>query len=167
MSKTPSDQKRGAFRLTANVDARFTPVTIDTRKPVSEYIPLENWLHGSINDLSITGIRLTGPLSIVETQYVAVIFTFPSKFLREFINEQTFKDTGPFAERTTIIQKQESDFQEMEVFGKVIKEAYSPELMNFQYHVAFIDLPKEIEQEIARFVTLSQRYQLKHRNHIR
>lgn len=167
MSKTPSDQKRGAFRLTAQIDAKFFPVMPQVARPVSEDIPLSKWLIGSINDISVSGARLTGPLSLGEKAHIAVHFTLPSDFLKDFVNEELVNEASPFGERTRSIKHKEPDFIPMELLCKVIREAYNAETKVFQYHVSFVRTPDAVDKELNRFVTLQQRYQLKNRAHVR
>ena len=136
------------------------------RKPLVKNVAASKWNRALIQDLSIGGMRLTAPLSVEPNTDIAVLFTLPSAFLREFDVEKPMQETGTFGVRTVMVQVREPDFKEMELYGKVVGRALNREQKIFHYHIKFVGLTAATEEELNRFVILTQRYQLKHRRHI-
>jgi len=164
MSNQPSGQKRGSFRVAAKISARFLPIEAITDTPISNETPVEHWIAGEINDLSIGGVRLTGPLEMGGDTLVALCFTPPSAFLDEMLVERDINEMSPFGMRIRTVQQREADFEEFEICGRILRVAVDSKKREFQYHIAFVDIPPRMEEELSRFVTLSQRYQLQQRN---
>jgi hypothetical protein len=156
-----SKQKRANFRLAAEIPVHFLPVKAVPRYLISAETPLDLWYPGEISDLSLSGIRLIAPLKMDVESLIALHFAPPSAFLDKMVVSMEYQEKSPFGPRLRTVKQREEDFSEIETCGKILRISEEPLRTGYQYHVAFLNLSAEEEKELTRFITLSQRYELK------
>lgn len=161
MGEPSSKEKRATFRIAAEIPARFLPVKAVPRNLLSAVTPLEEWFEGEINDLSVSGIRLIAELKMDVGSVIALHFVPPSAFLDQMVVSLEYQEKSPFGPRVRTVKQREEDFREIETCGKILRISGDAQPEGYQYHVAFLNLSAEEAEELTRFITLSQRHELK------
>ncbi len=154
-------QRRSAYRIVVGIEAHYIPVSPTSTVPLSRLRSSAPWVRGKIHDISVGGLRLTGPMGLKSDEHVAVSFVPSSHFLNDMLVTREHHVFSPLGLRKQRIVYREADFPEIVVKGRICHSTYDADHKYFRYHIQFIQLDKRIEEEIARFVNLAQRHALR------
>jgi c-di-GMP-binding flagellar brake protein YcgR len=77
--------------------------------------------------------------------------------------EKEVTERTAFGERKRRIKTPPTPFEQMEIAGKIVIAFYNLRTQRFAHGVRFLNLPRQMEDEIQRFIHLYQLKQLRER----
>lgn len=142
-------QKRSAFRMPVEFDVLYTLHERTGRR------------HGRATDLSAGGLRLSTDEDLLKGSMLDLDFRLPDDFLSELTIEKEVFEQTPFGLRPETVKAQPPSFEPMRVQAMVLSTFYIPSTHQLAHGMKFVDIQKETQEELTRFVHLWQLHQIR------
>jgi c-di-GMP-binding flagellar brake protein YcgR len=146
-----SNQKRQSYR--ASIEFPIVYI-VDGR---------EGTRTASANDLSVGGLRLLGDEDFTKETLIDFRFTLPNAEIANVQIEKEITERTAFGERKRRVKQPPTPFEQMDIAGKIVIAFYNLRTQRFAHGVRFLNLPRQMEDEIQRFIHLYQLKQLRER----
>ena len=115
------------------------------------------------NDLSAGGLRLVSDEDIIKGSLLTLDFQLPDDFLASMTVEKEMYEQSPFGLRPETIKVQPPGFAPVHVNGRVLATFFDSQTRKLAHGISFVDLDRNLEEELQRFMHLWQLHYLRTR----
>ncbi len=117
--------------------------------------------HARANDLSAGGLRLSTDEDLLKESLLELEFRLPDEFLAGLTVEKEVFEQTPFGLRPETVKAQPPPFEPMHVRAMVLSTFYIPATRQLAHGMKFVDIARETQEELTRFVHLWQLHQIR------